>query len=165
MIRSDRPLAWLNIYCRQCNDLATDDRPLVVEILCALEPEPFDRLQAARPQIVVARAAIGVAVATGRFFALFQRPLARIELGLALPKLLLVFRLMLGGKTLLHLTLDLGVSFRIALLFLAAAGKQSNGDEQRKQANPFHKMMGPNWPRVIRSDNSIRSDRQFVSLG
>ena len=48
-----------------------------------------------------------------------ERLFARVEFALALVEFLFLLRLMFGVEALLHLAIDLGLTFRVGLLFLA----------------------------------------------
>ena len=85
-----------------------------------------------------------------------ERIQAGLELGLALGQLLPIISLMLGVEPLLHLALDFGVPFRFGLLFLAGAGAESEDGEERKKQGSFHKIVRPDWSRVIRSKTASR---------
>jgi hypothetical protein len=79
------------------------------------------------------------ALGTFRHGVLFfrERFFARVKLVFALRELLFLLRLMFGVEPLLHLTIDLSLTFRVSLLLLARREGRQRDDEQRSK-NLFH---------------------------
>src|SRR5260370_33702057 len=66
-----------------------------------------------------------------------ERLFARVEFAFALREFLFLLRLMFGVEPLLHLTIDLSLTFRVSLLLLARR-KDRQRDNERQSKNLFH---------------------------
>ncbi len=97
-----------------------------------------------RPVLVCASCPLGArwatfALATFRQGVLFfrERLFTRVEFIFALREFLFLLRLMFGVEPLLHLTIDLSLTFRVSLLLLARRKDRQRDDEQQSK-NLFH---------------------------
>jgi len=76
-------------------------------------------------------------VRRGTFFGR-QCVFTRIQLSLALGQLVLLFRLMLGLPSLVHLTLNLGVTLRFSCLLLTRTKQHEKTDRWQDNKNFLH---------------------------
>ena len=66
-----------------------------------------------------------------------ERLFACVEFVFALREFLFLLRLMFGVEPLLHLTIDLSLTFRVSLLLLARRKDRQRDDDQQSK-NLFH---------------------------
>ena len=88
-------------------------------------------------------------------FPISQRFLTCRETGLILRETLFLRLHSLGGETILHLPLDLGLSFFFGLLFLAGNEKRQ-GSDQRENGKLLHGVVRQGWCWVIRWNDAGR---------